>query len=61
VAVLLALAMCRLAARSDDALDAALAERLSVPYPAEQQDAPVDGDGEQSPLDPRRGDYRATG
>jgi hypothetical protein len=48
-----ALAMCRLAALSDDTYDALLAERFA--------DAPVDSPGERLALDPRRGGYRATG
>jgi hypothetical protein len=52
-ALFFALAMCRLAAVSDDTYDALLAERFA--------DAPVDSHGERVAIDRRRGVYRATG
>jgi hypothetical protein len=58
--VFFALAMCRLAARSDDSDTLALAERIATSYRAEQKTMPAEPPVEQLPPDPQRV-YRATG
>jgi hypothetical protein len=59
--VLLALAMCRLAARADKSLDEELAERIITSARAEDDAITAERTARRLSPDPTRGKYRATG
>jgi hypothetical protein len=58
---LLALAMCRVAARADKSLDEELAERIAISPVAENDALSGNRAVQELSSDPRRGKYRATG
>jgi hypothetical protein len=58
---LLALAMCRLAARADKSLDEELAERIITSARAEDDAITAERTARHASPDPTRGKYRATG
>ena len=59
--VLFVLAMCRVAARSDDSHAVALTEWIATSNLAEHEAAPADSPDEQLVFDPQRGVERAAG
>ena len=58
---LLALAMCRLAARADKSLDEELAERIAASAHADNHAVSANRPAQPVSLDPRRSKFRATG
>jgi hypothetical protein len=59
--VFFALAMCHLAARSDESHDVAMAEQFATSNPEERETMAAGGPPEQLTLDPQRRVYRRMG